>query len=112
MLIFEISLDELNKEWEIIKDIFKLRNIIVHNNGNLMTDDDLPIEKQKEYSLVNKYQKMIMINYMSYVVIVDERLIFFFIENIDAFFKKLIKKIESNNFRELDDDFKWEPYPF
>lgn len=111
-LVCGISLEDFNKEWEIINDILKLRNLIVHNNGNLMTEDHLPIDKQKEYSLIKKYSTMIMINKMNYIIIENENIIFRFIENVDAFFEKLINKIEENDFRELDDDFRWGILPF
>ena len=106
-LVFEISLEDLNKEWEILKDISKLRNIIVHNNGNLIIEDDLPINKQKEYSLVKKYQKMIFVNKINYLIILDDKLLVLFINHIESFFESLINKIESNDFRELDEDYKW-----
>ncbi len=112
LLVFDISLEDLNKEWEIIKDISKLRNLIVHNNGNLIIEDDLPIEKQKEYSLIKKYQRMIKLNKMNYIIIKNEDLIFKFIKEVDAFFEKLIKKIESTNFIELDEDYGWGILPF
>ncbi len=50
--VVEINLSNLDSEWHKIIDYNKIRNLIVHNNSNLIKEKTKPLDKQESLNIV------------------------------------------------------------
>ena len=79
-LVADIDLSGVEKEWQQIIFIQKIRNCIAHNNSNLLTNKNVEIEKQELFKFVKSDNRFNL----------DEEQGYFFIQDKD-FLKEVIK---------------------
>jgi hypothetical protein len=50
----DFHLENLKGEWIRIQNLQQIRNLIAHNNSNIVKDLNIPIDKQSQYQLISK----------------------------------------------------------
>ncbi|BDS11484.1 hypothetical protein [Aureispira anguillae] len=51
--VAEIDLSILNEKWQRVKEIQKIRNLIAHNESNIVKNKSKPIHEQPTYQIIN-----------------------------------------------------------
>jgi hypothetical protein len=89
ILVAEINLNSVDKEWQQIQAIQKIRNCIAHNNSNVITNKNVPIEKQDLYKLLDNDERIHLDNKQGDFYIKDKKFILEVIDLFRFYLKKL-----------------------
>lgn len=84
---------EIEKYYQQIKKVNKLRNLIAHYNGNLFKDKAKSLEDQKHYNLFSS-DKSLRIVQNGQIYIDDSNYIISFIQNSEKFLNLIIEEIK------------------
>lgn len=84
---------EIEKYYQQIKNVNKLRNLIAHYNGNLFKDKTKPLKDQKHYNLFCSDKRLIIVQ-NGQVYIDDSDYIISFIQNSEKFLKQIVEEIK------------------
>ncbi len=93
-----IDLSSLNSSWQTITNYNKIRNVIVHNASNFKKKDNIPIEDQELFLLINgnPYLKQ-KYEHLGYFYIKDSQYIIDFCSDAEKYLLKTIDLILENN---------------
>lgn len=81
-------------DWEFSDDMRELRNLIIHNNSNIITEPDKSKESQEFYSTLSKYKEL-EITDSGYIFIKDIELITKFVDKSVEFINEIIEKTKT-----------------
>jgi hypothetical protein len=94
-LLVNLNDEEIDKIFMHIKNVNKLRNLIAHNNGNLIKDKSKPIESQSYYNFL-KLDKLLIIIGNGQVYVDNDEYIRSFVEESEKFLNLIIKQLNDN----------------
>ena len=86
--------NDLAKQYNPICKVIKLRNLITHNNCNIIRDKSIPINKQPNYKLLYS-DKRLTISETGQIYIKDVNYINSFITSQNQFLGEILKKIKT-----------------
>lgn len=81
-------------DWEFIDDMRELRNLIIHNNSNIITDPDKSLDNQELYSILTKYTDL-EITDSGYIFIKNIGLITKLVDKSVGFINMIIEKTKT-----------------
>lgn len=89
------GLDLADKEtvWETIRKYQEIRNSIVHNNSNILKNQQEPIEQQSLYKFLNKIKYVKLDNSKGTFKIVDYRFLLEFCDEIESYLMAILDKM-------------------
>lgn len=90
--MFQLDFTKLNNTWNIIKMYSELRNIIVHNYGEIIVKDGEHIHNTEAYKKISKLTG-IMITENTFIKISNETIVEF-IRITDGFLNKILDKLK------------------
>ena len=85
-----IDLSDLNMKWQKIKEIQNIRNLIAHNNANLIKDKEKPIDKQPIFQLINRIDHIQLNDKTGDFFIKDKTFIIDFLQVIKKYLIEII----------------------
>jgi len=88
---------EIDSKYLILTNFNKVRNIIAHNNGNIISKKNLRIEEQIDYNLFQRLNYLTIMN-NGQIYINNEEFIKEFIRESEIFLKLLIVELKNKNF--------------
>lgn len=88
--IADINFEKVNREWEQIKKLQKLRNLIVHNNAQTRSHE-------KDNKLLNEFKVIKIIEKDFFIT--DVSLVYYFLKLIETFLNDISKQIEEKEFK-------------
>lgn len=109
--IIHIPFHVVDKQWVEITKYQKIRNLIVHDNGSLRTENK-DISKNKNYNLLKQFKKIEIEPNYGYFLIRDYTLLFDFLSSVDVFINHIITEIEDKDFKSLKNHFPTSYDPF
>ena len=81
-------------EWKFLDDMRELRNLIIHNNSNIITNPSLNLESQELFERLTKYEDLDITD-SGYIFIKNIKLINKFIDIAVSFINKVIEKTKT-----------------
>jgi hypothetical protein len=84
---------KIDKCYTQIKKVHKLRNLIAHDNGNLIKDKNKPLKQQKSFNLFSSDKRLVIFS-NGQVFIDDSDYIKDFVKLSDDFLKLIIEKLK------------------
>ena len=94
--VLDINFNEIDLIWGKITDIQKIRNIIIHNDGNIIKEKDKKIEKQELYKIIKNYPD-IELDYDGDLIIKNSKVLYEFCD--------IVKKCLIEIWNLIDDKF-------
>lgn len=86
---FEINISD-QKEWSQLKTYGKVRNLIIHNDGNIITDSEKALNEQNDFKELNKIPEL-DITETGYIHIQDVEYIKSLLEKSTTFLNSVIE---------------------
>ena len=82
-------------KWEFLDDMRELRNLIIHNNSNIITNPSISLKRQEYYERLAKYEEL-EITESGYLFIKDIGLILKLVDTSIEFINEIIVRTKTN----------------
>jgi hypothetical protein len=88
-----INLSHLSGEWDKLDEFRKIRNSIVHQQSNILTNNSASIEKQDLYHIVMKYKSIKLNKKTGYFYLKDDEIVLEFMSVAKKYLRGVLKEI-------------------
>lgn len=94
-IVAELNLTEIEKDWQKIKQIQKVRNAIAHNNSNIDTYKNKDIDKQDLFSFIKNDERIEFDKKTGKFHIKDKEFLYETIDLVDRYLNFIISHLSS-----------------
>jgi hypothetical protein len=91
---FELDMNSLNTEWEVITKYQKVRNAIAHNNASIITKKDCSIDKQDLYPIISGNSSISLDNSNGEFYIKDKKYLLDFCDVAKTYISKTLELMD------------------
>lgn len=97
--IAKLNLTKLDKYWIPITKYQKIRNLIVHNNCNILIENLNNISESKDFILLSEFKGIEIDKESGYFIIIHQSVLDKFLDSVENFVQGILEILKNKDFR-------------